>query len=90
MRLDTEDRLKITNTAKHLFGSRVFDDKKGGDIDLFVDAEHKVINLETQIKFLVYIEKNITQRKVDLIIKSAGATHQKIFNTAKETGIRLC
>lgn len=50
-----------------LFGSRVDDEKKGGDIDLYIktqagnDVMHK-------IKFLVSLEQKIGEQKVDVVL----------------------
>lgn len=42
--------------AIYLFGSRVDDDKKGGDIDLYIEASIPV-EMESKLKFLMDIEK---------------------------------
>ena len=77
------------NIDLYLFGSRVDDSKKGGDIDLFIESKNR-IDMQTKINFLVNVERNITTRKVDLIIKTAFVDDKPIFTTAKETGIKLC
>ena len=98
MRLSEEEKNKIIQCAKdffgneiklYLFGSRVDDDKKGGDIDLFLESEEGV-DMQTQIQFLAAIYKNITQRKVDLLIKTPSSKKLPIYNTAKKEGILLC
>ena len=98
MRLDVDEKNKIIEYAKYffgnkfklyLFGSRVDDNKKGGDIDLFVESE-TIIDMQTQIDFLAAIYKNITQRKIDLIIKMPTSKHLPIYSTAKKEGILLC
>ena len=71
-----------------LFGSRVDDAKKGGDIDLFLETAQKA-TLEQKIKFLTKIERLGIERKVDLVVKSLGATPRTIFETAKKTGVKL-
>ena len=73
----------------YLFGSRVDDQKKGGDIDLFLDAS-EVINLQQQLNFLVDVEKKLTSRKIDLIIHSPESRARSIFDTARRTGVLLC
>ena len=98
MRLSEEEKKKIIFCAKnlfgddiklYLFGSRVDDDKKGGDIDLFIESE-EMVDMQTQIKFLSAIYKNITQRKVDLLIQTPTSKKLAIYNTAKKEGILLC
>lgn len=73
----------------YLFGSRVYDNKKGGDIDLYLESS-KEIDINQQIKFLNNIYKNVTQRKIDLVINTPSKKNRPIFQTAKEEGILLC
>lgn len=98
MRLKAEERTKIIQYAKYffgneinlyLFGSRVYDKKKGGDIDLYLESE-QIINMQTQIKFLTAIYKDVTQRKVDLLVKTPSSKNLPIYKTAKKEGILLC
>ncbi|NOQ65140.1 MAG: nucleotidyltransferase domain-containing protein [Methyloprofundus sp.] len=98
MRLNNSEKNKIIEYAKfhfgthiklYLFGSRVDDTKKGGDIDLYLETE-TVIDLQTQLNFLTAIYKNITQRKVDLIINMPNSKPLAIYKTAKQEGILLC
>lgn len=96
MRLSKETVDIIKETAKEiypdaeiwLFGSRVDDNKKGGDIDLFIET-HKSALFEQQIKFLTKLERCGIERKVDLIVKSPDSKHKLIFDIAKQTGILL-
>ncbi len=50
-----------------LFGSRVDDSKKGGDIDLFIETDNKTNLFEKKIKFLAKIKKIIGEQKIDLV-----------------------
>ena len=51
-----------------LFGSRVDDDKKGGDIDLFIKNDDKeLLSLETKIQFLVELKMQIGEQKIDVV-----------------------
>jgi len=98
MRLNSEIKNKIIKYANqyfgkdiklYLFGSRVFDDKKGGDIDLYLESP-KEIAMNQQIKFLNCIYKYVTERKIDLVIKTPLKKNKAIFDTAKQDGILLC
>jgi predicted nucleotidyltransferase len=97
MRLDNIIKNNIIKTANKyfgrasvfLFGSRVDDNKKGGDIDLFIETT-KAVDYQTKMDFLTDIYRNTTQRKIDLIIKDPSSNEQKIFKIAKTTGIKLC
>ncbi len=55
--------LEHINDAKIvLFGSRVYDDKKGGDIDIFVETKH-CIALIQKLQILSIIEQKGVQRR---------------------------
>ncbi len=82
-------RKHFGNADLYLFGSRVDDSKKGGDIDLFVESSVS-IHSDNRHDFLTDIYRNITERSIDLIIKNPNSTQQKIFTIAKKTGIKLC
>ena len=98
MRLNEEIKLQIikyaaqyfgTDFKLYLFGSRVYDNKKGGDIDLYLESKNE-IDIKQQIKFLKTIYKNVTQRKVDLIINTPSKEDKPVFHTARQEGIVLC
>ena len=50
-----------------LFGSRVDDSKKGGDIDLFIEIDDKTNLFEKKIKFLAQIKKFLGEQKIDVV-----------------------
>ena len=98
MRLKPEVKQQIIQYAKqyfgddsklYLFGSRIYDDKKGGDIDILLESMHNV-DMQVQVNFLRDIYKNVTERKVDLIVKTPFTKDRPIFHTAKREGILLC
>ncbi|MHC4873699.1 MAG: nucleotidyltransferase domain-containing protein [Planctomycetota bacterium] len=78
-----------TKCRLFLFGSRVDDNKKGGDIDLFLDSPVD-IDRQAQISFLKDIFINVTQRKVDLVVKTPAKKNTAIFENAGNEGVLLC
>ena len=77
------------NEAKvTLFGSRVDDAQKGGDIDIFIETTLNK-GIETKLNFLVQLENIIGEQKIDLVVKSPNTIDKPIFKIAKETGIPL-
>lgn len=81
--------LKYIEDAKIiLFGSRVYDDKKGGDIDIFVETQ-ECIDLKKQIKILTDLELEGIGRKVDLVLKTPKSKDVSIFETIYQEGIIL-
>ena len=68
----------LQESELRLYGSRVDDTKKGGDIDLLLivqKKELKKILIENKHHLLANIKKNIGDRKIDLLICDAAAVH---------------
>jgi len=83
-------------TSVWLFGSRVDDAKKGGDIDLLVCpqtqiASDAVVGQQTfmqKIKMLTLLERHLGERKVDLVVEQPQ-DKRLIVEVAHKTGIKL-
>jgi len=75
------------NSKVYLFGSRIEDNKKGGDIDLYIEPEN--MNNESQLKnnLLVELENNIGEQKIDIVLKKDKKRQIEI--EAIEKGIEL-
>jgi len=98
MRISDQEKFLFIQYAKkhfgnqmhlYLFGSRIDDDKKGGDIDLFLDSKID-ITMQQQINFIADSYQYITSRKLDLVVKSPNLENRPIYDTAKAEGILLC
>jgi predicted nucleotidyltransferase len=77
---------KIDGDAKlWLFGSRVFDNKKGGDIDIAVLSSK--IDLLKRIAIKQSIEDAIGEQKIDLLVSKDGS--EPFFKLALNTGVIL-
>ena len=80
------------NVSVILFGSRVNDSKKGGDIDLLIIPSiypDDSILFDKKIKFLESLKDRIGDQKIDVVIKKIYDS-RNIINTALETGLNLC
>jgi len=55
-------------TTVILFGSRVHDELKGGDIDLYIQPMQKEALLKKKINFLVALKNKIGDQKIDVIL----------------------
>lgn len=73
-----------------LFGSRVDDNKRGGDIDLLIRPEAGVSDqlLRRKIRLLGRLEQALGERKIDIVIEQPADT-RPIVRVARETGVRL-
>lgn len=69
-----------------LFGSRMNDEKKGGDIDVFFESS-KNLDLKTKLT-LEYQLTTLCETKVDLLVKNPEQEEKAIFGIARK-GISL-
>lgn len=70
------------NAQVYLFGSRVDNEKKGGDIDLYVKTEAGK-DFKHKVKFLVMLEQKIGEQKIDIVFaedESRAIEQQAITN----------
>ena len=72
----------------YLFGSRVDDSKKGGDIDLYVEPREVSSLGKKKVAFLVALKQGIGDRKIDVVINRGS--ERLIDSVAKSEGVVLC
>jgi len=96
MRLNTNEVKAITRTFKevfgdgrvYIFGSRVDDSKKGGDIDLYLCPNEKFANLQKKkIEFLLKLEELLGEQKIDVVFELDKA--RLIEEIAIQKGVEL-
>lgn len=75
-----------------LFGSRVNDHAKGGDIDLYIeppmqDAADLVM---AKLQFLRDLHKTIGEQKIDVVLRRPHSSMDlPVYRVAKQTGVLL-
>ena len=86
----TVDRVLGTANRVWLFGSRVDDDLRGGDIDLLIETEAVLPN-RAKILCRLYgaLIYALGDRKLDILLKDARTRDAPVFTIAKRTGIML-
>ncbi|OYU90857.1 MAG: hypothetical protein CFE29_08540 [Bradyrhizobiaceae bacterium PARB1] len=99
MRLTNEDIGSIkacaekhfgANCVVRLFGSRVDDTRRGGDIDLHIEVEDDALaTLSRKIDCLCDLEREIGERRVDLLLEGPSRKNGYIDAVARETGVQL-
>ncbi len=98
MRLSTYEIDVIKDTFKdifqngdiYLFGSRIDDNKKGGDIDLYIKLSSPLQikdMMAKKSKFRLKLEDKIGEQKIDIII--SRNTSRPIEKEALQKGIKL-
>ena len=99
MRITTQQQTLIKQVVNNLiagspeitlFGSRVDDSKKGGDIDLMItlkdDINHPaVLSAKIEAKLIRLLQG----RKVDILLSAPNLQEQSIHISARENGIIL-
>ncbi len=94
MRLTSTEKKAIVETIRAhdprariiLYGSRVDDSLKGGDIDLVVLSEK--IGFKDKVTILVEIKARLGEQKIDLFISSSQST-DPFFQEAIRKGVAL-
>jgi predicted nucleotidyltransferase len=72
----------------YLFGSRLDDARKGGDIDLYIVIDNRDRLGEKRIEFLTQIKQHIGDQRIDLVIERG--TNRPIDKIAISEGLLLC
>ena len=96
MRLDSETRREIREAAQrffgaevYLFGSRTDNSRKGGDIDLYIEAPMSADEVvRARMAMLGHLYGRIGERKIDLVVNT-GRDDREIFREARRYGQKL-
>ncbi len=74
-----------------IFGSRVYPEKRGGDIDLYVETQIENISeaLKAKSKFWVLLQDNLGEQKIDVVLNYVGSAELLIYKVARNEEIRL-
>ena len=75
------------NAKVWLFGSRVDDNKKGGDIDIAIFSEKIENDVMQKIQVRRFICDRIGEQKIDIVTTNSGK--EPIFKLAVAEGIQL-
>lgn len=71
-----------------LFGSRLDDHRRGGDIDLYIVSTHPRAN-EKRARFHRLLSERVGEREYDILIAAAGPPLSPIDRKAQTEGIVL-
>ena len=73
-----------------LFGSRVNDAAKGGDIDLLFTAPANIDNpAQTVGRIYAQLVRQLGDQKIDILLKAPNLQPQPIHTMAEQSGIQL-
>ncbi len=71
-----------------LFGSRVNDNAKGGDIDLYIETKDSQSAFDNKIKLLTALNRELGEQKIDIVVNNFSK-EKDIYSIARQTGIEL-
>ena len=79
------DRVRVT-----LFGSRVNDALKGGDVDLMLEVPEAIDEpARVSARIASRVSRAMNGRRVDVVLKAPNLMHQPIHDIATRTGVPL-
>jgi predicted nucleotidyltransferase len=99
MRLTPEQRRAIREATAEtfgpgvevkLFGSRLDDTKRGGDIDLLLESSEPIPQAEERTTELIArIQKRLGLRKIDVIYAWPGLEEKPVHHSARREGVPI-
>ena len=98
MRLTAHEQAAIKLSAKDVFGSdarvRVFgsrlnDARRGGDIDLYIEVEETLRSNEAAARFRLLLDRRVGERDNDIILGVPGYPASPVARKAVEEGVIL-
>lgn len=73
----------------YIFGSRTDENKRGGDIDLYITTEMPTSEIvRSKISLLMDLEKTIGEQKIDIVVNN-HSKQKPIYEIAENQGVKL-
>ena len=99
MRLTAEQAAIIRSAAAEvfgadarvwLFGSRVDDAKRGGDIDLYLETPQTcTVAAARQARLWSLLQQRLGEQRIDIVVRATDSQPQPIHEIARSQGVRL-
>jgi len=86
-----KNNIRLSDVSLFLFGSRVRDDLKGGDIDLLLRVPKEILSAVKKLKldFLIEIQGRIGEQKIDLLMIDLDPPQDPFHEIAIEQTVLL-
>ncbi len=79
------------NVEVFLFGSRVKNNQRGGDIDLFIrNPAGTQLKIRSKINFITDLILQIGEQKIDVVLENKATKNSSFMKTIYSDGIQLC
>lgn len=85
---ESVEKIFGNNAKVFLFGSRINDSKRGGDIDLYIETNKTIEALNKKIKLSIQLKKLLGDQRIDIVINNFQSS-KDIFTVARQEGILL-
>jgi predicted nucleotidyltransferase len=73
-----------------LFGSRIDDSARGGDIDLLVEIPSRIESRTlAAVRFAAVLQQRLGDQRIDVLVVTPDTSLQPIHRTAMEKGVPL-
>jgi len=73
-----------------LFGSRVDDNARCGDIDLYLEVDFPLTDpVMRACRMNAQIQMALGEQKIDILVSDPARPRQRIHDIARQTGVRL-
>ena len=87
---DTARELFGPGARVRLFGSRLDDQARGGDIDLLLELPEAPDNAPAAAaRFAARLQRRLGDRRIDVVVKAPGLARQPIHEAAEAEGVVL-
>lgn len=87
---DEAHRIFGDDAEVRLFGSRVDDRMRGGDIDLHIEATGTPGELlDRELRLRARLARRLGERRIDVVVHGRGQDLRSIDRHARDTGVRL-
>lgn len=87
------ERIQIAlgaDARSYLFGSRVRDDARGGDIDLYIEVDRPLGNIAASAsRVAAELQQALGDQRIDVLIADPKTTRQPIHDNARASGVAL-
>ena len=79
-----------TDAATRVFGSRLDDSRRGGDLDVYVEVGMELNNPAwTAAQIVARAQRYLGDRRIDVLLRDAASIELPIHRVGRETGMLL-
>ncbi|MBN2702396.1 MAG: nucleotidyltransferase domain-containing protein [Methylothermaceae bacterium] len=72
-----------------LFGSRIDDSRRGGDIDLYIETDKTEGLIDLKARLLIKLFRRLGAQRIDLVVRRRQQPPEAIHRDALEHGVLL-